>query len=184
MDTDFFVPAKEQNKRLTCITVGAHLRDFETLQKAVPIIKKQIPGVSFKAIGCRRPGGNNSILNDTNFEYFDNIDDLELLDHYQSSTLAIFSLKDSTANNAILEAMSCGLPIVVTDVGGVSEYVDDHKTGLLFQTQNHSSLANNVINILDNNKVCQELSKGSRSKALKYDYNNVAKDMLKLYENI
>lgn len=41
---------------------------------------------------------------------------------YQESDLLVVLL-DSTANNSLLEAMACGMPMVTTDLQGVRDYV-------------------------------------------------------------
>tara|TARA_R110002110_G_scaffold415858_2_gene658598 strand:- start:37294 stop:38436 length:1143 start_codon:yes stop_codon:yes gene_type:complete len=44
-------------------------------------------------------------------------------------------------SNTILEAMSCGLPIVASNVGGNPELVIDQRTGFLFESKNSVALA-------------------------------------------
>lgn len=47
----------------------------------------------------------------------------ELRSAYQHADLLIMPVHDCTANNAILESMACGTPVMVNRIGGVSEYV-------------------------------------------------------------
>ena len=50
------------------------------------------------------------------------ITDEALRSHYQSADLLVLPLQDATANNALLEALACGLPVVASDLPAVSEY--------------------------------------------------------------
>lgn len=51
--------------------------------------------------------------------------------------------------NVVLEAMSWGLPVIATDVGGVSEVVQDGRTGLLVPPRSPDAVATAIEKIFD-----------------------------------
>ncbi|MBD3347910.1 MAG: glycosyltransferase [Candidatus Eisenbacteria bacterium] len=51
--------------------------------------------------------------------------------------------------NAVMEAMAAGLPVVATDVGGVSELVVDGRTGRLVAPDDENELAEAVTSLLE-----------------------------------
>jgi glycosyltransferase involved in cell wall biosynthesis len=63
---------------------------------------------------------------------------------------------------ALLEAMAAGLPAVATRVGGVTEVVDDGKTGLLVPAEDSGALAASIVNLLDNPLLAKELGEAAR----------------------
>jgi glycosyltransferase involved in cell wall biosynthesis len=50
--------------------------------------------------------------------------------------------------NAVLEAMSAGLPIVASGVGGILELIDDHRTGLLVPAGDPHALAQGICRLM------------------------------------
>jgi glycosyltransferase involved in cell wall biosynthesis len=50
--------------------------------------------------------------------------DDELRELYRRASALLLPLRDAVANNSILEAIACGLPVVTTDVGAVREYLE------------------------------------------------------------
>ena len=54
---------------------------------------------------------------------------------------------------SILEAMSAGLPVVATNVGGVSEQIDDGESGILIDPGNSEQLANELKRLLADEKL-------------------------------
>ncbi len=50
------------------------------------------------------------------------LSDEQLRDTYRQASLLLLPLVDCTANNALLEGMVCGLPVVSNTVGGVTDY--------------------------------------------------------------
>jgi len=51
-------------------------------------------------------------------------------------------------SNALLEAMACGLPCVVTDVGGNCEAIDDGQNGFLVPNEDAAGAAERVLTLL------------------------------------
>lgn len=62
---------------------------------------------------------------------------------------------------AMLEALSCGLPVVVPDVGDISDVALHGINGLLFEANNVSSLTNNLRRILIEKSLYQKLKNGA-----------------------
>jgi glycosyltransferase involved in cell wall biosynthesis len=58
-----------------------------------------------------------------NITFHPRLDDRGLRRLYQRSDALFLPLADATANNAILEAIACGTPVIVSDLRGVREYV-------------------------------------------------------------
>lgn len=183
VDTEFFKPASKLSEQPICITVGSHLRDFETFKAAIDIILKKNPSVRFIGVGTRTKGGNNSQLDDERVEFLENLSDEDLHQMYQMSKIALFSFSNATANNALLEAMSCGLPVVATDIGGIGEYVSD-ESALLCPPSNAEAIASAVLCLLDNQTLAQQMGTASRLQALNFDYQVVAEKMIEAYLKI
>ena len=54
--------------------------------------------------------------------------------------------------NAVLEAVTSGLPVVASSVGGVPEIIDDVKTGYLIKPYNNVDKFVNCLENINNNK--------------------------------
>ncbi|MDP2104420.1 MAG: glycosyltransferase family 4 protein [Desulfobulbaceae bacterium] len=126
--SDFFSPQAslktEVDKRL--LFVGQWLRDLDVLERAMHYIWKQQPETK---LDCVIPRSSRShpalyrLARDHRVVWHAVLDAEALRGLYRRATLLFLPLLDSTANNAIIEALASGLPIVSTRVGGVDEYV-------------------------------------------------------------
>lgn len=87
----------------------------------------------------------------------------------------------SSANEAcpmvILEAMASGLPVVVTNVGGVPELVTDN--GIVVESGDTEAFCNAIIKLLESPKLAEEMSK----KALEYSKQYDKDIIVRQYEN-
>lgn len=64
---------------------------------------------------------------------------------------------------AILEAQSCGLPAIVSDIPGNNDLVKNGFNGFLFEKNNASDLASKIEMLLSNRALCNKLSSNARA---------------------
>ena len=184
VDTGFFHPPEEPGDEPVCVTVGSHLRDFETHREAIRLVWKENPAVRFLAIGTRSDKKSYfPQLDDPRIRFLDRVSDEEMLRALQTARVAAFSFEDATANNALLEAMSSGLPIVATDVGGIREYVGE-EAGILSPRKDPRALADGILTLLDDAVTREKMANASRSKALLLDFRVVADRMREIYTRV
>jgi glycosyltransferase involved in cell wall biosynthesis len=78
-----------------------------------------------------------------NFTWLGQCNDLKPL--YRSAALFVLPSRREGVPNALLEAMSCGLPAIVSDASpGPLEYVIAGETGEIFQSESVDSLADKI----------------------------------------
>lgn len=66
----------------------------------------------------------------------------------------------------ILEAMSSGLAVVASRVGGIPEMIGDQRDGILFEPGNPLALAEGVMRILSDRVLADRIGKSARNRAL------------------
>jgi len=83
----------------------------------------------------------------------------------------------------LLEAMSHGLPLVCSRIGGLPEIVEDRKTGLLYEPGNADELAICIRTLWQNPDLCQRLGEAGRKKMYEeYDAEKLVDRLLGIYE--
>ncbi|MCA9012963.1 MAG: glycosyltransferase [Planctomycetaceae bacterium] len=65
-------------------------------------------------------------------------------------------------SNSLMEAMSLGLPCIVSDIAPNRELIIDHETGLLFPTGRSPALAKQATKILSDPALAQQLGQAAR----------------------
>lgn len=84
---------------------------------------------------------------------------------------------------AVLEAMATGLPVVATNVGGVSEVVEDSQTGFLVPSGNSNIMAEAIIKILNNPELAKTMGEeGKKRVKEKFSLEKMVNDYEFLYE--
>jgi glycosyltransferase involved in cell wall biosynthesis len=184
IDTAYFSPAgeaKDPSQRIQCLFVGMHLRDFETMARAAKILNQQSCRFHLTVVTFRR-----------NHHYFDAIDnvtclhrisDASLLNLYRNSHALLLPMLESTANNTILEAMACGLPIVTTNLFGVRDYVDD-TCAILTPLHDPGALADSVSQMQYSPETLNAMAGAARRRSEDFSWPNVAQQTMTLYSKL
>lgn len=136
VDTDFFCPEKsgvspDSEFRLLC--VGHLFRDYDVLLGVLQLLRTHYGHqVTVDLVGPQEHSGHPLVAQD-GVRVHRGISDEALRDLYRTCTVGAMPLTDSTANNALLEMMACGMAIVTSDVGGVRDYVP--KEGVVMRSR-------------------------------------------------
>lgn len=84
--------------------------------------------------------------------------DEELAALYQSSDLFVSTSWGEGLGYPPLEAMRCGLPVIVTDSGGVRDYARDGENCLLIPARDVESLTAAMAKLIDSPLLCSQLA--------------------------
>ncbi len=85
---------------------------------------------------------------------------------------------------ALLEAMSYGLPIISTRVGGIPEVVREGENGYLLQPGDINGFVKRIRSLLGDQERKESFGKRSRSLAERFEKELISKEHLKLYESL
>jgi glycosyltransferase involved in cell wall biosynthesis len=88
-------------------------------------------------------------ISNSNIKFLPPIYDEDLLKKYHESDIFILPSYSEGMPNVLLEAMSCGLVVVGSDIPGIIENITHLHNGFLF-SHNNKNLYNILTNILDN----------------------------------
>ena len=82
-------------------------------------------------------------------------------------------------SNSILEAMSCGLPIIATDVGGSKELINGN--GFIVPKANIEELRQAILKYFNDKNLIIKHGKNSRKLAEKMSWDKIANSYYKAY---
>lgn len=90
-----------------------------------------------------------------------------------SSIFVLPSTCNEAAGNVLIEAMSCGVPVVSTTQGGIPEYADKRVSLLVdADSQIETSLQEAIDRLIIDKSKYDDMAKNARSVALQYDKNH------------
>ena len=104
---------------------------------------------------------------------------------YHSMDLFIMSSIYEGLGRSITEALSCGVPVVCTDVEGVPEIVRDNITGILVPPKDANKLADGIIRTLNDMETAKKMAEeGRRFVKDNFDVNKMVNDIDSLYNTL
>ena len=104
---------------------------------------------------------------------------------YHSMDLFIMSSIYEGLGRSITEALSCGVPVVCTDVEGVPEIVRDNITGILVPPKDSNKLADGIIRTLNDMETAKKMAEeGRRFVNDNFDVNKMVNDIDGLYNTL
>jgi glycosyltransferase involved in cell wall biosynthesis len=102
---------------------------------------------------------------------------------YQAADVFAFSTFYENLPFAVLEALSTGLPVVTTNVGGIPEMIDDGKNGFLVQPFDSPELSDRILYYLEHPDATSEMAIMARKVIEeRFDWRLIVKKVLAVYD--
>ena len=177
INTETFSPAKSPEKQTTqfmTIMMQSRLvdiKDHRTLIKAffgvlaeIPMAQLIIAGDGPELSSLEHYANSLNLANSIVFKGL--LDKSSLIESMRSSDLYVHATYGETMSTAIMQAMSCGLPVIASDVAGVNNMVGNGKAGILVPLNESKTLETEILKLAHNTAELQKQALASRKQAL------------------
>jgi glycosyltransferase involved in cell wall biosynthesis len=184
IDTDFFCPSDNPRPLVSkggpfrLLAVGHWLRDYDLAFAALDKLAAAGFDIEYRIV-CHSL--NRSDL-PPYVTLLSGISDDELRHEYREADLFFMPLASATANNALLESMACGTPVVSTLTGGVPEYVSQEAGRLC--APNPENCADTLQELLTSPRLRGRMGLAARAHAKTFDWRIIAQHFSRIYQSL
>jgi len=114
-----------------------------------------------------------------------NINPNDMPPYYQNADIFVLPSYTEGLPLVLIEAMACGLPVVVSNVGGIPEIIEDCKNGFLIPPKNVKELSEKLGIIIKDNDLKRDFSKRSVEIIYESSLNieNKINELIRIYED-
>ena len=142
------------------VTVGGLVerKGFHRVIAAIPELRAKFPSLLYLIVGGPSPEGDwtNRLSQMVAAQQLDGAVRFlgpmaadRLKEPLSAADVFVLATRNEGWANVLLEAMACGLPVVVTDVGGNREVVADPDLGVVIPFDDHQALVNAIAQALN-----------------------------------
>ena len=157
------------------------LRAFALIQEKVPEASLTIAGDGSQAKALKALAQE---LNLQNERFIGQVAPFAIADVYDATDIFLNGSEIDNQPLSILEAFSCGLPVVTTDAGGIPDIVEDGRTGMVVPRGDYEELAKRAIMLLNNPALTKHIIEQARQECLKYSWEAVRYPWMNVYHGL
>ena len=188
LDTDEFRPISKYIRNpyrlITTASADVPLKGLDYSLKALKDLKSDFPEMHLIVIGSIKENGHTQrLINELDIKdsvfFKSNITKAKITELYSTSSIAIVSSLYEGFGYPVIEAMSCEVPLIATNISSIPELVDDYAT--LVDPKSYKMISDSVKEIMIDYKKYKEIAINGRQHVI--DRFNWAK-ITKQYENI
>lgn len=180
VNVNYFHPdtGPKEGDKFRCISVGSWLRDYDAVLKVAGILQPY-PDIEFHIVSrtVAQPSHFKNVCVHTG------ITDEALLKAYQKSDVLFIPLADAVANNAILEGIACGLPVVSTDLPSVKAYLPG-KEAILIPGNDPELAAQALLKLYHHPEIRAEMAFHARNRSIELSWSNIALKYEAMYSEL
>ncbi len=161
--------------------VGDCLRAFQIIQKQFAQAALFVAGSGSEEAKLKQLSEDLKL---ENVEFVGKLSNAEMARLYDRADIYLNSSVVDNMPLSVIEAFSCGLPVVSYAAGGIPYLVENEETGLLVAPQDFENLARKAIFLLENQEFAKKNVAKARREVVKYSWENVREQWLELYTGL
>ena len=189
VDTEKFKPipqiSKDKNRIISVLSADEPIKGGKFLIFALKLLRDEIPGIKLTLVSHLNEDGEvmkaiRTLGLEGNIDFHDGVSPEKLIELYSQASVAVVpSLYEGFGFPAI-EAMACGLPVVVTKGGALPEVVDE--AALVVPCEDAQALADAVLAVMrDNDLRLRLIVDGRQLINNRYQWPEIAKGIEAVY---
>jgi len=193
VDYNLFSPAKQKTDGLTYVLYVGRLEPIKGLVNLIgsaQYVCSKYNNLKFILVGKGTmeralKGMVNKLRLNSYFYFAGNISDrMKLLDYYQNASVFVLPSYYESSPLVLREAMSCSLPVVATNVGGISEIINDNENGLLVSPNSSQEIATALMRLLEDKQLRERLGTNARNTIKQFcDWESIVDKIEIIYQN-
>jgi glycosyltransferase involved in cell wall biosynthesis len=121
---------------------------------------------------------------DTHVEFVDNLPQTKIIKLLNKAKLLIHTSQFETFGLVAIEAQTMGVPVLSINNGSLMEIIENNKNGYLSETLIDRGVTNFVSNLLNENKIFEEISSSCIDMSKKYDWKKTSHIIQNIYEEL
>lgn len=200
VDSEQFVPklrtdenesARDDDDKIKVLFVGRLIFDkgVQCLIEAAPRILAKNPNVEFVIVGegpferkLRKLAQHVGVMHAFKFVGAS----LDVAGVMKASDVFVLpSMREGGRPLVVMEAMACGLPVIVTKVPGIGEIITNNQDGILIDINDSQALADMVLRVIDDREFSSKLGWNARcSVEQNCAWEKTARSVLEVYETL
>lgn len=160
---------------------------IDTAIKAIKLVLNDIPEIRLLVAGSGHQREALELLVRTldlqnNVEFVGRLEPNDMVALYHGADAMLNPTSVDNMPNSILEAMACGVPVISTDVGGVSFIVEHEVTALLVPSADEERMAEAIQRLYRDKELGRSLIKAGLEDVRQYAWPEVKEQWLDLYQ--
>ncbi|HLX43919.1 MAG TPA: glycosyltransferase family 1 protein [Bryobacteraceae bacterium] len=172
------------NRRYILVPGGLHYRkNADLVLQAWPVLSKRVPDVTLVVSGhCDPQYAARAAALDKSIFFTGFVNDDELCALYHDAQAVWFPSRYEGFGMPVLEAMTCGAPVVASNSTSIPEIAGD--AALLVNPQSVDENVQALETVVGNSRLQASLRERGRSQALKFRWSSSAAQLHELYSSV
>jgi L-malate glycosyltransferase len=164
------------------------LYNVQCVLRAFAIVQRRVPEASLIVAGdgWMRPQleALASELGLQNTRFLGRVPWGDMPDLYDAADVYLTATNIDNMPGSVIECMSCGLPVVTTDAGGVPYIVTHDETALIVPRDDHEAMATQALRLLDDDTLAVRIARNGRRECTRYAWPAVRSAWLDAYHEL